>query len=170
MGSNSLLSKTHHELISLQRSTLVELLELLVESRADPGDVETIKASIQRLGQLFLICVVGEFNVGKSTFINALLGDRFLLDGPTPTTAEIWRVNFGGEREAPRESVDADGVRTMFCPVPFLRDCQIVDTPGTNVIIGGHRQLTDKFIPQVRTSYSRVAVQPTRQTCMRAAA
>jgi GTPase Era involved in 16S rRNA processing len=28
-----------------------------------------------------MVCVVGEFNAGKSRFINALLGDRYLKEG-----------------------------------------------------------------------------------------
>ena len=126
---------------------LADLLELLVESGADKGDLETVKASLSQLDQLFLICIVGEFNVGKSTFLNALLGQEFLQDGPTPTTEDIWKINFG-EGDAAGESVGPDGVRTMRCPVPFLHDCQLVDTPGTNVVINGHRKLTDDFIPQ----------------------
>ena len=36
-----------------------------------------------------MVCVVGEFNVGKSTFINALFGAGYLEDGVTPTTSMV---------------------------------------------------------------------------------
>jgi GTPase Era involved in 16S rRNA processing len=29
-----------------------------------------------QMEDLFMVCVVGEFNAGKSKFVNALLGDR----------------------------------------------------------------------------------------------
>ena len=37
-------------------------------------DQEALAQSIRRLDELFLLVVVGEFNSGKSTFINALVG------------------------------------------------------------------------------------------------
>ena len=147
MDTAALLSSEHHKLLSSQRSVLVDLLQLLVESKGDPDDLATVKSSLEQLDHLFLICIVGEFNVGKSTFINALLGGEFLEDGPTPTTQDIWKVNYGEGSDVGTE-VDRDGIHTVRCPVDFLKDCQFVDTPGTNAVIDGHQQLTDNFIPQ----------------------
>ena len=42
----------------------------------------------------FHLVVLGEFNHGKSTFVNAMLGDDILPTGITPTTASI----SGGDR------------------------------------------------------------------------
>jgi ribosome biogenesis GTPase A len=36
-----------------------------------------------------MVVVVGEFNAGKSTFINALLGQKVLKEGILPTTSKI---------------------------------------------------------------------------------
>ena len=45
---------------------------------------------IQKLeADRFHLVVVGEFNHGKSTFVNALLGQSLLPVGVTPTTAVI---------------------------------------------------------------------------------
>ena len=44
---------------------------------------------MRQLDELFLLVVVGEFNAGKSAFINALLGQPVLEEGVTPTTAQI---------------------------------------------------------------------------------
>jgi ribosome biogenesis GTPase A len=38
--------------------------------------LDILRDSIQQLEDLFMVCVVGEFNAGKSRFINALLGGR----------------------------------------------------------------------------------------------
>ncbi len=45
------------------------------------------------LRELFLIVVAGEFNSGKSTFLNALLGAQVLPEGVTPTTDAITLLN-----------------------------------------------------------------------------
>ena len=42
--------------------------------------------------------VLGEFNHGKSTFINALLGEPLLPTGITPTTAVLAHVSHGPRR------------------------------------------------------------------------
>lgn len=44
-------------------------------------DIEVLRQTLSQLDELFLLVVVGEFNSGKSTFINALLGQKFLKDG-----------------------------------------------------------------------------------------
>jgi hypothetical protein len=51
-------------------------------------------------GERFHIVVLGEFNHGKSTFVNALLGLDVLPTGITPTTAAINQVRYGAAPEA----------------------------------------------------------------------
>src|SRR5713101_3675209 len=49
----------------------------------------------QDLRQMFLmVVIIGEFNAGKSTFVNALLGDPLLPMGITPTTEAIELVRY----------------------------------------------------------------------------
>src|SRR6476659_7203490 len=48
----------------------------------------------------FHLVVLGEFNHGKSTFVNALLGADILPTGITPTTASINHVVWGERPEA----------------------------------------------------------------------
>lgn len=45
--------------------------------------------ALRQLDELFLLVIVGEFNSGKSSVINALLGSAFLQSGILPTTNEI---------------------------------------------------------------------------------
>src|SRR5262245_9534075 len=62
----------------------------------------------------FNLVVVGEFNHGKTTFVNALLGATVLPVGVTPTTAVIHHLEYA---EAPRaEVVYESGERR---PLPF---------------------------------------------------
>src|SRR5450432_4204774 len=42
----------------------------------------------------FHLVVVGEFNHGQSTFVNALLGEAALAEGVTPTTAAIHHLKY----------------------------------------------------------------------------
>ncbi len=48
----------------------------------------------------FHLVVVGEFNHGKSTFVNALLGRQALPVGVTPTTAAIHHIKYAEKPEA----------------------------------------------------------------------
>src|SRR6476659_2866652 len=48
----------------------------------------------------FHLVVLGEFNHGKSTFVNALLGQDVLPTGITPTTASINHVVFADQPNA----------------------------------------------------------------------
>ena len=58
----------------------------------------------------FSVVVLGEFNHGKSTFINALLGTPLLPTGITPTTALLAHVTHGARASA--TAVTEDGERT----------------------------------------------------------
>lgn len=49
---------------------------------------------------VFRLMVVGEFSAGKSTFINALLGEDVLPAYPIPTTAFINEVRYGEQKRA----------------------------------------------------------------------
>ena len=62
----------------------------------------------------FHLVVVGEFNHGKSTFVNALLGANVLPVGVTPTTAVIHHLEYSAEPRA--EVVFASEKRA---PMPF---------------------------------------------------
>ena len=62
----------------------------------------------------FHLVVVGEFNHGKTTFVNALLGENALPVGVTPTTATIHHIHWAEKPEA--FVVTAAGVKR---PLPF---------------------------------------------------
>ena len=57
-------------------------------------EISLLREALKQLDQPFLVVIVGEFNSGKSTVINALLGTKFLADGILPTTNEISVLKF----------------------------------------------------------------------------
>ena len=57
------------------------------EAKEDRARLLEIAKDLQEL--FFLVVVIGEFNAGKSTFVNALLEDNLLPTGVTPTTEMI---------------------------------------------------------------------------------
>src|SRR3954454_21244587 len=109
--------------------------DALVGFGASTADQAALTASIRQLDELFLVVIVGEFNAGKSAFINALLGQEVLPEGVTPTTATINLLRYGPQ--AGEHHTD-DYVTERTFPADFLREISVVDTPGTNAIIRRH--------------------------------
>ena len=141
----TILNRKQSQLLKDEKAALERLQLALAGFEVTLEDQKTLQKSIQQLDELFLLVVVGEFNSGKSAFINALLGERFLEEGVTPTTAQICILHHG---ESASREVTEDGVLTMSYPAAFLREINIVDTPGTNAIIRRHEQLTQEFVPR----------------------
>jgi small GTP-binding protein len=127
------------------RQLLAELRDALTRFGASPEDQAALAASIHQLDEFFLLVVVGEFNAGKSAFINALAGQSVLREGVTPTTARIHVLKYG---DTVADGTDEHGLNVVTAPVELLRDVHIVDTPGTNAIIREHEQLTNDFLPR----------------------
>lgn len=92
----------------------------------------------------------GEFNSGKSTVINALLGEKFLKEGVVPTTNEITFLRYCDfdSMEQQRYETYSDGQYVCYLSAQILRKMVIVDTPGTNVILQRQQRLTEEFVPR----------------------
>jgi small GTP-binding protein len=139
------LNRKQAQLLKDEKAELARLLLALTDFDVTTEDRKTLQKSLHQLDELFLLVVVGEFNSGKSAFINALLGERFLPEGVTPTTAQIYILQHG---DASDHEVAEAGVMTVTYPADFLREINIVDTPGTNAIIRRHERLTQEFVPR----------------------
>ncbi len=90
----------------------------------------------------FLIVLVGAFNTGKSSLINALLGASVLGVGPTPTTDRIVIVRHGDTLQR----TIAGQVDTIFYPAPLLEQASLVDTPGLESVLTSHDDVTRRFL------------------------
>ncbi|HEX4914521.1 MAG TPA: dynamin family protein [Vicinamibacterales bacterium] len=140
-----LLSADQDELLREERKALARLRAALVRFNAAAEHQAALDRSIEQLDELFLLVIVGEFNSGKSAFINALIGATVAAEGVTPTTAQINVLQYGDT--ATREVKESNLV-VITAPAPILRDIHIVDTPGTNAIIREHEAITQEFVPR----------------------
>ena len=132
-------------LVERERALLGRLADFLVGLGAPGEDVEISRRALTDLEELFLLVIVGEFNSGKSAFVNALLGAEVSREGVTPTTDRITLLRYADE---PEERDRRDGVLERGHPNEFLREVAIVDTPGTNAIIRHHEELSRGFVPR----------------------
>ena len=150
-------------------TTLEELAEL-----ASGAGMNTIASEIRderlpavREGRMTMV-ILGEFNHGKSTAINALLEGDVLPTGITPTTSVITHITSGdgdvrlhrqeSVEEISRESFGehvtedaSDDLRFVEIEVdsPFLFDGLIVvDTPGVNDISKQKVEITYGYVPR----------------------
>ena len=85
----------------------------------------------------FHLVVVGEFNHGKTTFVNSLLGGGILPVGVTPTTAVIHHLEYS---ETPRAEVVFESTKRH--EVPFERIKQFAVGGDRAALLGGEH-LTD---------------------------
>jgi len=120
----------------------------------------------------FHLVVLGEFNHGKSTFVNALLGSEILPTGITPTTASInhvvWAANptakvmlLTGESQFLETAQIKDWVtvaggradEVAFVEVGYPSDLLknnvvLVDTPGVNDLNEQRAEVTYGYVPR----------------------
>jgi len=139
------LSPSDDALLREERALLRRLRTSLTRIDAAADQLDALDQSIEQLDELFLLVVVGEFNAGKSAFINAVVGKQIMEEGVTPTTAVITVLEYG---EVAEQLMRQAGLRVVKAPVEILREIRIVDTPGTNAIIREHETMTSEFVPR----------------------
>ncbi|MEZ4380207.1 MAG: dynamin family protein [Nannocystaceae bacterium] len=129
-------------------------------------------AARERLARPLTIAVMGEFSSGKSTFVNALLGEAIAPMGVLPTTTTInvfrrgptggARIYFRDDRVGTLQRGDIhnflhslDDVRaSQIRHVEIERtgarmgDASVVDTPGLNALDAFHERVAREFIDE----------------------
>lgn len=140
--------------------TAVEHVNAVAES-----DIALLRAQLSRLADgLFLLVVVGEYNSGKSSCINAILGRKVVKEGVVPTTAEVTVVRHSGKTEVGQDATaneaedaiadvaksvgdGAGNVVVISQDARVLEEITLVDSPGTNAIDRRHEALTKEYLP-----------------------
>ncbi len=139
------LTRQQGELVALERRLVLRVRDVLALSDGAQADLERLASLVNEMNELFLLVVVGEYNSGKSTFINALLGDEVFAMGDLPTTRAISILRYG--EAGPPESI-GEHLQLYHYPLEVLRDLDIVDTPGTNSIERMEEEITRQFVPR----------------------
>ncbi len=143
----TILSEREQDLRAREQELLDRLAGALDRFGPDaaPDDLRRFREAREQLSGLFLLVIVGEFNSGKSSFINALLGEQVLPAGVTPTTDRINLLRYGS---APSEQLVEAFLLERTHPAELLRELTVVDTPGTNAIVRRHEELTRDYVPR----------------------
>ena len=100
----SMLTDEQAKFLREEKEALAEIRLALSEIDVPRESLATLQEAILQLDELFLVVIVGEFNAGKSALVNALLGERVLPEGATPTTSRVTLVKWG--EQAAEQVVD----------------------------------------------------------------
>ena len=151
------------------------ILQQMLTPNHDDGRKVKGGRSKEVLDSTFSVVIAGEFNAGKSTLINALLGQKLLETGALPTTDQITilahkeRENRGDNNKTEHEgdaTTSTSSINTststrtrteyshsnpvilhQISNLPLLQDLTLIDTPGTNAVINHHTERTLKLLP-----------------------
>ena len=154
-------------------AVLAQLCEIARATGAETLASRLDREMIQKLeADRFHLVVVGEFNHGKTTFVNALLGADVLPVGVTPTTAVIHHLVYSKEPAATvvtesgdRSDLPFDELKTFSSggdreaeavryievgyPAGLLEErVVLVDTPGVNDLSLQRAEITFDYIPR----------------------
>ncbi len=126
-------------------TALFALSTLANATHASTDILRTLQNLQTGLKEPFLFVVAGEVKAGKSSLLNALFGKDFCRVDVLPATDRVNVFKYG--EEAHDVAVSSSLVE-RYQPVNFLKDFNIVDTPGTNTIVADHQAITEQFVPQ----------------------
>lgn len=114
------------------------------ETGTDVSSLLPFEEMEKGLGVPFLFVVCGEVNAGKSTLINGLFGRDLCRVNILPETDRVIWYRYG----SPATNVTVTPMlEERGRPVDFLRDFNLIDTPGTNSVVQGHQEITERFLP-----------------------
>jgi len=147
------------------------------------GDIRQLVARINE-GRFFVACI-GQFKRGKSTLLDAFVGEPILPTGVVPVTTvptvlrygeakaarvlidEKWQAvrpeelaHYVSEELNPENQKRVEGVE-VFLPSPLLASGMcLVDTPGIGSVFAGNTETTRDFIPQIDAAVLVVGADP----------
>jgi GTPase SAR1 family protein len=126
-------------------TALAGLLKLSSDIRREPATLDTLHGLLTDVREPLLFVVVGEVKAGKSSLLNALFGHEFAKVDVLPATDRVYIFRYGAEEKS---VVVSPQLTERYLPISFLRDFNVVDTPGTNTMVPEHQTITESFIPR----------------------
>jgi len=148
----------------------LEKIDLEITKKALPG----LDSIIEHINAPLMIMVMGEFSTGKSTFINAMVGQEVAAVNATPTTAVITKLCYGTNDkilvhfvDGKEEEYEIDSFKELTAktgitgedtthasieyverqmPLDILKYVTIIDSPGLNDINEQHSDTTKEFV------------------------
>ena len=126
-------------------TALAGLLKLSSDMRRDSATLDTLHGLLTDIREPLLFVVVGEVKAGKSSLLNALFGQEFAKVDVLPATDRVYIFRYGAEEKSVEVSPQ---LTERYLPISFLRDFNVVDTPGTNTMVAEHQTITESFIPR----------------------
>lgn len=159
------------------KSEVFSLLEnanrLCAGCREADSLAEAVREMRRRLETPLRVAVVGVMKAGKSTFMNALMGEDILYTGDLETTYTVCWFRYsptpgltvcfrdGTEQQVPYEDLERWSVRkfetenprihdvkylVIHYPAEVLKTLEFIDTPGLNSVYGTDAQNTLDFL------------------------
>lgn len=165
----------------------VEELRDLIQANGGEKEAESLSEVKRKLeDNRFYLVVLGEFKRGKTTFINALLGEPLLPTAVIPLTSIVTMIKHGStpkaqvffkdghnqeipiddlarfvtERENPGNELGVDRVEVSY-PSQILKDgVYLIDTPGVGSVFSNNTEVTYGFMPQADAAIFLLAADP----------
>jgi small GTP-binding protein len=126
-------------------SGLAGLIRLGSELQRPAEELDTLQALLRDISEPLLFVVVGEVKSGKSSLLNALFGNEFAKVDVLPATDRVYIFRYGSDEKSTEVS---SKLTERYLPIPFLRDFNVVDTPGTNTMVKEHQMVAEDFMPR----------------------
>ena len=126
-------------------SGLAGLIKLGSEMQRPAEQLDTLQALLRDISGPLLFVVAGEVKSGKSSLLNALFGDEFAKVDVLPATDRVYIFRYASEEKSTEVS---SKLTERYLPIPFLRDFNVVDTPGTNTMVKEHQMVAEDFMPR----------------------
>ena len=151
----------------MDTKTLIEIAEYLKSDKV-ADELKALERRLQDDNVTLTLPLVGEFSSGKTSLINALTDSKQLEIATKPTTATIYLLHFGQDRQyatihradGSEETVEAIGSlkNSELADVPLVdiydtstrvpRDLILVDTPGLSSPDARHKDALIRFLPE----------------------
>ena len=140
---------------------------------------EGLDAIITHTAEPLMLMVMGSFSTGKSSFINALVGEEIAAVEAKPTTAVVTKLCYGAQDKlllhfrdgsvkpatskefnrmtAVNDEAQLNAIHEKLdyverqMPIDILKQISIIDSPGLNDVAEKHSEATERFVNKADT-------------------